>query len=105
MEIDEIAAVAQLIHNAHVSQVDGQTPGHRVFGRAPKLPVPCAESATFCDIKNGILGIEPPETRALRVMNCIYQCRILWQKLDTDFGIKFSNFYLQYLSTDYFKSC
>ena len=46
LALSDVIAIAQMVRNCQLSQIDGATPGRRIFGRAPRLPIPAAESAT-----------------------------------------------------------
>ena len=59
---EEMIAIAQLINNGRISQVDGQTPGHRCFGRAPRLPAPTVGAANIFDISHATHDDTAPET-------------------------------------------
>ena len=63
----EIASISTLLRSGQVSQIDGQTPGHRIYGRAPKLPMITAEAADFTQIHRKMLHMEAPETAGLRI--------------------------------------
>ena len=52
--IDVLCAIATMLHNAQISNVDGQTPGHRAYGRAPRIPMLTVETMNFADIENSI---------------------------------------------------
>ena len=45
----EFSAMAALHLNSQVQQYDGFTPGQRVFGRTPKLPIGTAGNPNFSD--------------------------------------------------------
>ena len=83
LPLSELIAVVQLIHNQHISQTDGSTPGHRVFGRAPRLPVPATERADFGGVHHASFGIIAPETRTMLVTKAIADCRARWLEADT----------------------
>ena len=84
MSHENLAAIVQLVHNGVVSPIDGFTPGHRVFGRAPRLPIPSTETATLPDRKNSILGMTSKNRSVLQVFRGIIACRNSWGAHDTD---------------------
>ena len=79
----ELVGIAQLVHNQQISQVDGSTPGHRVYGRAPRLPVPSTEGAEFGNINQPSFGVAAPETRTMLIVKAIAECRIRWLEADS----------------------
>ena len=81
LSLTEIIAIAQMVQNCQISQIDGATPGHRIFGRAPRLPIPSAESATCLDMLN---MNEAPETKTQKVIATIISAREIWLKNDTN---------------------
>ena len=83
MSVEEIISIAQLVHNGFISQVDGQTPGHRAFGRAPRLPIPTAETATIFDINAARLGDTAPETNSQRYNQALIHFRMLYTRNNT----------------------
>merc|ERR1711954_85766 len=83
MSVEEIISIAQLVHNGFISQVDGQTPGHRAFGRAPRLPIPTAETATVFDIHAARLGDTAPETNSQRYNAALIHFRMLYTRNNT----------------------
>ena len=83
MTTDEIISMAQLVRNGFTSQVDGQTPGHRVFGRAPRLPIPTAETATIFDISNAKYGELAPETSTQKFNAMLTKFRTIYVQMNT----------------------
>ena len=83
MPTDEMLAISQLISNGFVSQVDGQTPGHRCFGRAPRLPIPTAETATIFDISSACYGDMAPETVAQKFNANLVKFRLDFTRQNT----------------------
>ena len=80
MELDELAGIAMLLHNSQISQVDGQTPGHRLYGSSPRLPLIAADNANFKDIENAYFQFEAPQTKTQRIISKMNDCRILCNK-------------------------
>ena len=59
---------ATLLGNAAISQIDGHCAGHRVFGRAPRLPIGDNETVDFPLIMNSTLA---PGRYTQMTMRCL----------------------------------
>ena len=68
----EFSAMAALHLNSQVRQYDGFTPGQRVFGRTPKLPIGTVSNPNFTDFTNPIAA---PTTKSLSLVNTIFHIR------------------------------
>ena len=64
--------MAALHLNSQVQQYDGFTPGQRVFGRTPKLPIGAADNPNFTDFANPTTA---PTAESLNLINTIFQIR------------------------------
>ena len=64
--------MAALHINSQVRQYDGFTPGHRVSGWAPKLPIGTLGNPNFADFTNPIAA---PAAKSLCLVNTISQIR------------------------------
>ena len=87
LKVEDLIAVAQMVQNSQISQADGATPGHRVFGRSPRLPIPTIESATMLDMVN---GKHAPETVTMAIQQRIQRAREIWIEHDNVNKIKTS---------------
>ena len=56
--------------NSQVQQYDGFTPGQRVFGRAPKLPIGTVGNPNFSDFMK---PVTPPTAKTLSLLNTIFK--------------------------------
>ena len=73
--------MAALHLNSQVQQYDGFTPGQRVFGRKPKLPIGAAGNPNFTDFANPIVA---QAAKSLSLVNTIPQIRKA--SLEADFN-------------------
>ena len=54
---EEFSAMDSLHLNSQAHQYDGFTPGKRVFGRTPKLPIGAVGNPDFTDFANPIAAL------------------------------------------------
>ena len=68
----EFPAMAALHLNSQVQQFGGFTPGRRVFGGAPKLPIGTVGNSNFNDCMNPKTA---PKTKSMSLLRVIYEIR------------------------------
>ena len=71
--------MAMMHMNSQVQQYDGFTPGQRVFGRTPKLPIGSIDNPFFGDFTN---PAEAPATKTQNLTSAIYEIRQASLKAD-----------------------
>ena len=79
------ASLSLLLLNPHLQQYGRFTPGRRVFGRAPKMPIAAVGGPNFCDFTN---RNDPPATQTRQVLSNLM--RIQRASLRSDFRGKFN---------------
>ena len=72
------------MHNNQISNIDGQTPAHRIYGKAQKIPLLTVENMNFADVENAIHSSEDQNSRFFRTCEQIAKCREIWQQKDCD---------------------
>ena len=82
--IDVLCAIATMLHNAQISNVDGQTPAHRAYGRAPRIPMLTVECMNFADIENSVTQNNSTNGNFFDTCNKLQKCRKIWQEKDAD---------------------
>ena len=50
--LDMLASMVTMISNSQISNDDGHSAGHRMYGRSPRLPISTIDSVNFCELIN-----------------------------------------------------
>merc|ERR1712112_176904 len=81
-EWKDFSAMTALHLNSQVQLYDGFTPGKRVFGRTPKLPIGTVGNPNFPDFMKPVTA---PTTKTLSLLNTIFKYeKHLWKRILTE---------------------
>ena len=78
-ELKEFSSMTMMHMYSQVQHYDGFTPGQRVFGRTPKLPIGTIDNPFFEDFMN---PVDAPAAKTQNLISTIYEIRQASPKAD-----------------------
>ena len=75
--LEMLAGMVTMISNSQISNDDGHSAGHRMYGRSPRLPISTIDSVNFCELIN---DADPSGRAVNNKLGRLARIREMWLK-------------------------